>query len=433
MERECARPTGLRTMTPRMLAAVAARPADWEPARRGHALSALKRAAPALGLPRRVVELVDYLVGRSQSADWSEGGRPMAWPSNATIQDALGLQRTQVQTLIRLGQEWGLFEMDDGPTGKRCGRLQGGRVVEAWGFDLTPLAARRVEFEQVAAAHEERRREGRRLRGRVTALRKKVSALAEAGVEQGSPGADWPALAAQAHAVADRRGDSENPAQLVPLVQQLQALHEQARNALVVPPSVSAGTVEEAVKTGPSGSLDWTPITPTNELSLIKTNTVAAGPNRPKADKGGSGSEGHALTRHERHTMDARPTMPQVAASALRGFVVTPDWLMQATPAFRSWTSSARPSWDEMIEAASYVRAELDISKHAWGQACVVLGRMEAVAALAVIATRHAAGKVGSPCALLRRMVELHGEGKLRLDKSLFGLAEGFRRSGLLS
>jgi len=425
MEREQARPTGQRTMTPRMLAVVAARPTEWEPAPRGQALSALKRAAPALAIPRRVVELVDYLVGRSPPADWSEGGRPMAWPSNPTLQDALGLQRTQVQTLIRLGQEWGLFEMDDGPTGKRRGRVESGRVVEAWGFDLTLLAARRAEFEQIAAAHEERRREGRRLRGRITALSKKVQALAAAGAEQRIPGADWPAIVAQARATAALRGDSEDPAQLAPLVEQLAALHEQAKSVLL---TVLPGCVD-AVETGPSGPLDRTPITPTTHLSIANANTAEAGPNRPEAHKDGSSQDRPSTHLQEQRTLGVESGRPAlVPTSALRGFVVTPDWLVQVAPAFRGWVGSAQPSWNELAEAALYVRAELDISKHAWGQACVVLGRMEAVTVLAVITTRHAAGKVRSPGGLLRRMVELHGQDKLRLDRTLFGLADQLRR-----
>ena len=104
---------------------------------------------------------------------------------------------------------------------------------------------------------------------------------------------------------------------------------------------------------------------------------------------------------------------------------------MQWAPAFRPWVGSARPSWGELIEAAGYVRAELEIGRHAWGQACVTLGgRMEAIAALAVVATRHARGDVRSPEGLLRKMVELHGKSELRLDKSLHGLKGRARDAG---
>src|SRR5689334_4035483 len=167
-------PAGRRRTTAPMIAAQAARPALWEPVRRGVALSACKRAAPALGLPRRVLDLIDYLVGRTLEADWLDGGRPIAWPSNTTLQDALGLGRTQVKTLVRVALEHGLIEMADSPNGHRYGRREGARVVEAYGFDLSPLAARHAEFLAIAAAHEERRREGRRLRARITSLRNQV-------------------------------------------------------------------------------------------------------------------------------------------------------------------------------------------------------------------------------------------------------------------
>jgi len=69
------------------------------------------------------------------------------------------------------------------------------------------------------------------------------------------------------------------------------------------------------------------------------------------------------------------------------------------------------------------------VSKHAWGQACVILGQQPAVVALACIAARHGRGLVQSPGGLLRRMVELHEAGTLRLDRTLFGLADELTQS----
>lgn len=112
-------------------------------------------------------------------------------------------------------------------------------------------------------------------------------------------------------------------------------------------------------------------------------------------------------------------------ASALRGFVVTPAFILAIAPIFRDWTSSARAGWDELDQAAAHVRSALGVSPHAWGQACIALGLKEAITALAAISARHAAGHVRSPGGLLRKMVELHQAGGLRLDRTLFGLAEG--------
>jgi len=108
----------------------------------------------------------------------------------------------------------------------------------------------------------------------------------------------------------------------------------------------------------------------------------------------------------------------------LRGFVVTPGFILEIAPIFRDWTSSAWPSWDELARVAYGVRGAIGISPHAWGQAWITLGGDGAITALAAICARHAAGGVKSPGGLLRKMVELHQKGTLRLDRTLFGLAE---------
>ena len=97
------------------------------------------------------------------------------------------------------------------------------------------------------------------------------------------------------------------------------------------------------------------------------------------------------------------------------------------------WTTSARAGWDELDQAAFQVRSALGISPQAWGQARIMLGQEEAITLLAAICARHAAGKVRSPGGLLRRLVELHQAGGLRLDRTLFGLADkldGHQRQG---
>jgi replication initiation protein RepC len=409
-------PTGRRRTTAPMLAAQAARPASYEAVKRGVALSACKRAAPALGIPRRVVDLIDYLVGRTLEADWLDGNRPLAWPSNFTLQDALGLGRTQVKTLVRVALEYGLIEMADSPNGHRYGRREGARVVEAFGFDLSPLAARHAEFQAIAAAHAERRREGRRLRSRITSLRNQVLSLTDAAQELGRADADWLALASQARQRAEQRGDSYDPGQLAPIVARLVALHAKVQAALAQ---------SEAVETDPKGPENRPHHTPTNSPPLAEATTAADGPGQPSAQEEKRSPLPSPTEIAAQPPARATPDRREERQSALRGFVVTPKLILKIAPAFRGWVRSARPGWGELIEAAWLVRSDLGVSQHAWGQACVVLGRMEAVTVLAVIAARHAAGKVRSPGGLLRRMVELHQEGRLRLDRTLFGLADG--------
>jgi len=173
------------------------------------------------------------------------------------------------------------------------------------------------------------------------------------------------------------------------------------------------------------------PLKPT--LETDKANTAPArkvGPHRRNA-QGEAGSDGlpsqqvmAVQTRRVEPTRES-PAQP----SALRGFVVTPMFLMMIAPAFRDWVNNARAGWAELYQAADPVRSGLDISPYAWGQACITLGRQEATAALAAICARHADGEVKSPDRLMRCMVELHGKGTLRLDRTLFRLAAKLDKS----
>jgi len=150
-------------------------------------------------------------------------------------------------------------------------------------------------------------------------------------------------------------------------------------------------------------------------------------PGKPTTDKkAGSDSQMNQQAAQQQAGVEATRAS-EAQSKALRGFVVTPGFILAVAPIFRYWTSSARAGWDELDQAAAHVRSALGVSPHAWGQACITLGTREAIAALAAICARHAAGQVRSPGGLLRKMVELHQAGGLRLDRTLFGLADGLR------
>jgi replication initiation protein RepC len=431
------RPTGRRKITLPQLAAEAAQAAPptclAAPVTPGRALAAFKRAAPALGVPRRVVDLVDTLMGWSHPQDWHGGPGPLVWPSDAELEERLLLRPSQRKALVRAALDAGLIRMRRSPTGRRYGRRDkppaaGGRILYAYGFDLSPLAERMAEFEQRAAEWKARREEGDALRREIACLRAETLALVDLATAQGYGGEDWPGCAAAADALMRARGRQRDPLTLVPIAARLRALHVRVRSAteaaaaaalvaapVPTPASPAAVAAAESGKTDPAGPENRPPITTTKQLTSadITVAPSAAGPDRPEAQR----------TRSSQVRPSPRESGQPAPASALRGFVLTPDDLLRMAPAFRAWVASASPSWPELTEAAFYVCGDLGISKHAWGQACVVLGRMEAIGALAVVATRHAAGKVKSPGGLLRKMVELHQLGELWLDKSLFGLA----------
>jgi len=109
-------------------------------------LAGFEQAEPYLGLPVHAYKLVGWLVRQTQPLDWEEGSRPIAWPSAQRQQEFLGLSPHRVKSLNRTLFEAGIFVIRDNPQGRRYGRRDAkGRIVEAYGFDLSPLAQRGVE------------------------------------------------------------------------------------------------------------------------------------------------------------------------------------------------------------------------------------------------------------------------------------------------
>ena len=152
-------PSGLRRLSPAMLETdklargFTGKPEGQGVQKPGQVLAAFKAAAPHMGFGPRIVHAIDWLFTFTQPQDWVEGSHPIVWPSAALQRQALDLGVTQAKALNRLLVELGLVVMKDSPNGKRFGRRDAkGRLIEAYGFDLAPLAARQAEFEAAAAA-----------------------------------------------------------------------------------------------------------------------------------------------------------------------------------------------------------------------------------------------------------------------------------------
>ena len=403
------RPTGRRKMTPLQLRAELA--ADALPARPpattpGRALAAFKRAEPALGVSAQVVKFIDYLVGCTREVDWDGTGLgPIAWPSDAELEDRLGVGRSRCKQIVRAALDDGFVRLRRSANGKRYGVRTAGRITLAFGFDLSPLAERTKEFEAATTEWEARRAEGKRLRREIGSLHGAIRSLIDLAVCEGVGGHDWAALAAQADALLDQRGRSRDPLSLVPIAARLKARHVLLRESLIDPIKLTVGN-DNCSSLGPQNRPHN--IT-TKDDNIVKTIAGIANATGQEEKKFGVGRLGG-------------PDQEQNLQCPLRGFVVTPSLVLAMAPSLNPNGTSTPLSWSSLGETALSACGELGISPHAWRQASVVLGRQAAIVALATISARHGLHLVRSPGGLLRRMVELHRDGALRLDLTLFGL-----------
>ena len=161
---------------------------------KSQAITAVKKVSTSLGLRPPEMLLLDTLAAITQPQDWERGRRPVVWPSNTWLMEQCGCSLTALKRHLRNLSQIGIVSFKDSPNGKRWGyRNDEGHIVEAFGIDLGPLAARCGEFEALHAQEVEEKALCKSLRNSITVSRRMIYARIEKAVENGLKG-PWEAL-----------------------------------------------------------------------------------------------------------------------------------------------------------------------------------------------------------------------------------------------
>jgi replication initiation protein RepC len=369
----------------------------------GQLLAAFKAAAPRLGLSIRLVHAVDWLFRFTQPQDWEEGGRPIVWPSAETQQAALSLSPTQVKAINRLLIEAGLLTMRDSPNGKRFGnRDRQGRITEAYGFDLAPLAARHADFLRLAEEERQERQELGRLRRKATIARKGITQILETVHEYGLQGEEWVRLAEETQHLIRLLKDAGSPADMTSGVVSLERRQTAAREHL----EALLGTVDSA----PLGPENRPHNTTTNESYNLSDTVIAP--------------EGSSRSPAEPPLHPSPSPAGQIAAATV-GLNLTPGELVRLAPRLKDYLRGPDPTWRDVVDAADWVRNDLGISKPAWGEACLLLGREGAAIAVAIVSTKAPGYFKTAPGGYFRGMLDKAKAHDLNLDRTIWKLRGG--------
>ncbi|HEX7947960.1 MAG TPA: plasmid replication protein RepC [Phenylobacterium sp.] len=364
-------------------------------------LDRFERAAPRLGLGDGVVRLIRALVRVTQEQDWTGGAyRPIAWPSNDMLGEELQRSRTVIQGLIRAVVRAGLVHMKDSGNGKRYGyRGDRGEIVEAFGFDLSPLAVRWEEFADLTAARGLEQARRRHLRRKLGETRREIRTICADALERGYEGYDWE------HAVALASGRLPR----TPSLGELEALDGQfAALLLAVDDAWLAG--RNGSESEPTGSESRAQKEPTTEpkaesitYSAFRGEVVAG---RPSPDPRGGGDADDPLPINEE--------------------VIPLSLVLEAVPEIHPLLDDpADVEWEGLVEAAYKATSLLGINLSAWREARDTMGRNRAAIAVATILARWRGGEIKSSAGgYLRAMCERERFGGLHLLPSLFGLKE---------
>ena len=369
-------------------------------------LGAFQEAEPYLGLPVHAYKLVAWLVKQTQTQDWEDGSRPIAWPSARHQAEFLGLSPARVKQLNRALFEAGVFVMRDNEQGKRYGRRdpETKRIIEAFGFDLSPLALRYDEFVRIAAAARIERDRMKGLRRRATLARRAIRQAGEELAAQGHEPEGWRLLEEEVTALALACRHASRSDELALIVSSLERRKIQAE--------VGVRDLIKLVETNPEG--------PASEPRQYTTTTLTVYPTKDTvlAQRDSSGAAAEAV--------------PKVSSPSQRNSLfpeslgLTPEHLLELAPRLSPYipAGSTDLAWPAIVDAALWLGGEMGISRTLWARACQVMGRPYAAVALALVLTRQAGHFTSSRGGYFAGMLRKYEKGELRLAGTLWALRE---------
>ena len=362
-------PSGLRRFTPAMLAvrdqadAFAGVPKGLgKPFRY---LAGFQEAEPYLGLPPQAYKLLAWLVKQTMAHDWEEGSRPICWPSAARQAEFLGLSPARVKVLNRALFEAGIFILRDSETGKRYGRRDpDGRIIEAYGFDLSPLAYRYEEFIRIAAEAKAEREQMKGLRKRATRARRAIRQIGETLAAMNALPPAWPQFAAEIAELVALIRPTERPDDLALIVKSLESRKSQADSWL--------REARQSVETSPLGLADEPHNISTNK-PIYPSDTVIAAEESSRAATGEPLPSPMALaTESEDENLEGSVEFKPFE----RVEKLHPGELLELAPRLAAHVDQRYPDWSDIVDAGgNALRHELGVSQALWGEACRIVGR----------------------------------------------------------
>ena len=379
-------------------------------------LTALKRAAPYLGVSPRLVHAIDTLMAWSKPIDWSPGERPIVFPSNETLAQKLGVGVRQVQKLLDRAVAEGLISHRDSANGNRIGaRGKDGRLIYAYGIDLSPLGARLAEFVETASRGSAEDARLDVLRKRLTGARRKIRSLAQAVIDASltEVDADLPLEVAQ---LATRQMRLVRDETLLGCcVEQMEERAAALAAAVRVAMSSREG-VEISKDDSPSDESEAMLITTTKQNQSAKAEY-----SRGYSTKSSSG-------------YDVRVVGPQTEVEAdLENHGVDPAFIANVAPEICSGASGEHPAWGDLVVMAERLVGQTGIHRAAWHEACRLMGQKGAAASVIATTCKHLRGDVDRPGAYLRGMNTRAAAGELNLGRTFHGLKDAGRVAGMKS
>ena len=400
----------------------------------------------SLGLTTGDIAHLEYLLRFTREGDWEPGTvGPVVYKSVSGMAAELGLSERQVHRREKKLFGLGFLRWRDSGNRRRYGKRDGeGRLLFAYGADLSPLAEHFDELVRLKAQHHQRLEAFAAAKRRYSRLRQQIHVRLLEAFERGVDVEDVSA----AHKALPRLAASMRSEEAATVVETAQGLVERLDAALAAcspanetdaagrpveapvdnpthePPSARGDMYMKPQKVRPVGRFGPTHRT-TRELPLSIESTG----NRPVHNDGKSvaerGPSGGGRDEPPRLLLDGRNhgapdcgarhiSLRQAVATAGGGFLE------------HLWPVGPVVTIADLVEAADARRREIEVHASAWHEARRIMGDYGAALAVIVIDRNldHPETPIRSPGGVLRAMSDRAKVGALYLHRSVYGILE---------
>jgi replication initiation protein RepC len=293
-----------------------------------------------------------------------------------------GLSERAIRNAIRTLIELQLVTPKDSPNGKRYAtRDAAGRIIDAFGFDLTPLYARRGEWTVAIAAQKELREQLKRLFDEITISRRAAEEALSA------------------------------------LSQHYPAVNRVELESRII--SLKARTPKRSGGALPTGLVEaWIEMRHLAEEAFYQAGCDGTRYRQIEAEK-----EFPSETCNNGCQIDAL----LAAETALQSKLPLPDLIVEACPVVSDCAHPIRDTVD-VIAAGRFFRASLGAHPNAWAEAVAEIGATNAAIAVIYVLQLYdddvSSGKnsIRNPGGYLRSIIRLIKAGKLDLHTELLAL-----------
>ncbi|MGO4339374.1 plasmid replication protein RepC [Labrys sp. KB_33_2] len=376
----------------------------------------LKKAAPVLGIDGSTYHIMDILIGLSRADDWKGANRPIVAISNAKLAQYTARSQRQVTRCIRRLVEAGIVAYRDSPTGRRfIYRDKDGEIDKGYGLDFTPARVRIEELKALAGAFQLRLSNEQAARRTKMRLSRAVVDACEAYPDFAGPWRE------ELDAIVTQGLPVEVEAQA------FEDLHLKIVNQATHLEAVSDLSAEGDTSDSPN-------------INTTPPDSIESNSNWPRSTEREHHPEDHG--RHaaafptEKKSARALPTPPrQNAAIATRSAdeiqslvlsSISVGLLRSACPQACEIAGRPLKSWPDLAGCTEIMRRLIGLSEVAWREGISRVGRYGAAAILITVLEKSVRNpdQISSPGGYFRAMIDRAMDGRLHLEKTLFGLAD---------